>query len=263
MTTQLNKFVLSSSLLLSTILLGAVGLFAALLHPTDPNTDQGDRDDVIEINKTSDFDITGDGSAENWSGTEWVQLNQLNNHEIITYSTRVKVLYSDTGLYVLFECEDARLTATMDEDFMELWHEDVIEIFLWPEQEEPVAYFEYELSPLNYELPILVSNKDNELAHWQPYSNSYTGERKVRHETTVSGGEKSSGASVDQWTAEIFIPFDLLRPLKNIFPEPGTEWRANLYRIDYDDDVQTSYAWQPVSGTFHEYQKFGTFVFSD
>lgn len=221
---------------------------------------QSSRDGVLVINKSSDFEITGDGSSENWARADWVQLKQLNNHDNISYATKVKILYSDTGIYFLFYCEDDKLTATMDEDFMELWHEDVVEIFLWPDEEEPIAYFEYELSPLNYELPLLISNDNGNLAHWMPYSNSYTGDRKVRHKTSVAGGEKKSGASVDQWMGEIFIPFDLLRPLRNIWPESGTQWRANFYRIDYDKG-QTLYAWQPISERFHEYEKFGTIVF--
>ena len=224
------------------------------------NNDPMSQGNNLVITKTGDFDITGEGSSENWEKTDWIQLSQLNNHDNVSYTTRLKILYSDTGMYFLFENEDAVLTATMDEDFMELWHEDVVEIFLWPYEEDPVAYFEYELSPLNYELPLLISNDNGNLAHWQPYSNSYRGDRKVRHHTSVSGGEKESGASVDQWMAEIFLPFDLLRPLKNISPESGTRWRANFYRIDYDKG-QTLYAWQPIDRTFHEYEKFGTIVF--
>ena len=71
------------------------------------------------------------------------------------YETRVKVLYSPTGLYVLMDATDRRLTATMKEDFLDLWNEDVFEFFLWPDEKQPV-YFEYEISPLGFELPILV-----------------------------------------------------------------------------------------------------------
>ena len=37
---------------------------------------------------------------------------------------------------------------------MDLWNEDVFEVFLWTDERYPV-YFEYEISPLNHELPIL------------------------------------------------------------------------------------------------------------
>ena len=47
-----------------------------------------------------------------------------------------------TGLYFLMEGTDRTLTATMNEDFMDLWKEDVFEVFLWTDERFPV-YFEY------------------------------------------------------------------------------------------------------------------------
>lgn len=221
---------------------------------------QSGKDAVAVVKKTSDFAITGDGAADNWLKTEWIELNQLTNHEKRDgLLTKAKVLYSDTGIYFLFHCEDEILTATMDSHFMELWREDVVEVFLWPDESE-VTYFEYELSPLNYELPILVGNVEGKQSHWIPFDYSYKDERKTLHKTSVKGGEKQSGAHITEWTAEFFIPFELLRPLNNIFPESGTSWRANLYRIDYDKGT-THWAWQPIQTNFHDYERFGTFLF--
>ncbi len=217
---------------------------------------------IMFIKKTADFEITGDGSAANWQLTEWVELTQRRNHENTPgLQTKVKVLYSDTGLYVLFYCEDRILNATFTEHFSELWHEDVVEVFLWTDERRPV-YFEYELSPLNIELPLIVSNIDGELLHWIPFLNSYHDEsdRKTRHKTSIIGGEKVSGAEIEGWMAEMYIPFKLLHPLENIYPEPGTRWRANLYRIDYDEGM-TPFSWQPFETNFHDYLNFGTFLF--
>ena len=51
--------------------------------------------------------------------------------------TQIKVLYSNTGLYFLMEGTDKTLTATMSEDFMNLWNEDVFEVFLWTDERFP------------------------------------------------------------------------------------------------------------------------------
>lgn len=228
-----------------------------------PETDLNQQDDsMMYIKKTTDFEITGDGSIENWQITEWIELTQRRNHENTTgLQTKVKVLYSETGLYVLFHCDDRILNATFTEHFAELWHEDVVEVFLWTDESRPV-YFEYELSPLNYELPLIVSNLDGELLHWIPFENSYHAEsdRKIRHKTSIIGGEKKSGAQIEGWMAEMFIPFKVLHPLENIYPESGTRWRANLYRIEYDDGM-TPFSWQPYETNFHDYRNFGTFLF--
>lgn len=214
------------------------------------------RDTEVGIVKSEDFEVTGDGSADSWSKTEWISIppreNNANN-----YTTRVKVLYSTTGIYFLFECEDKVLTATMNSDNMNLWEEDVVEVFLWTEEDFPV-YFEYEISPLNYELPIIVPNYKGRFYGWLPWH--YEGDKKTRHATATRGGPKVPNASIKAWTAEFFIPYKLLAPLPQVPPEPGTKWRANMYRIDYDQEP-THFSWQKTSGSFHDYNSYGTFIF--
>lgn len=210
---------------------------------------------VIKVKPTNDFTVTGNGSHASWNTAAWITLPQRNKQEPL--STKVKTLYSTTGIYFLFHCTDKRISATMQADFLDLWTEDVAEVFLWPDTLQP-AYFEYEISPLNYELPILISNHQGDLVRWQPFH--YDADRKTQHATAVQGGEKKSGASIKSWTAEFFIPFKLLRPLQNITPRPGTAWKANLYRVDYDKD-ETEWSWQLTGKSFHDISKFGYLVF--
>lgn len=210
----------------------------------------------IVIRKTTDFEVTGNGSAKNWSNTEWITIPQRTSTGI-SYLTKAKLLYSATGLYVLFSCQDKKLTNTMQYDFLNLWEEDVIEVFLQPDDQR-AAYFEYEISPLNYELPIIIYNEKGKLNSWMPFH--YEGDRKTKHATTVIGGEKKSNASVTGWTTEVYMPYKLLKPVLDIVPSSGTKWKGNLYRIDYDKG-ETLWSWQLTSGTFHEYEKFGSFRF--
>lgn len=218
----------------------------------------GQSNEVLVVKETEDFDLNGKGTAKNWSATDWVDIHPRDKIPgEVDLNTQLKALYSTTGIYFLFECEDQVLSATMDADFMKLWKEDVVEIFLWPDETSPV-YFEYEIPPLNYELPILISNEEGDLVRWRPFM--YESDRKTRHQTHIEGGKKESGASIAKWTAEFFFPYKLLRPLKNISPESGTEWRANFYRVDYDNG-STAFMWQPVNGTFHSYNRFGTLLF--
>jgi len=204
-------------------------------------------DSVIIVTRCEDFEVSGNGIAEPWNKTEWINIPQRVK-KTDTYLTRAKVLYSENGIYFLFECEDKVLTATMKEDNLDLWNEDVVEVFLWTKEDFPV-YFEYEISPLNYELPIMVPNYKGDFFGWLPWH--YEGDRRTRHATSTS---------VKGWMAEFFIPYKLLSPLPQVPPEPGTTWRANMYRIDYDQS-QTLFSWQKTSNTFHEYNKFGTFIF--
>jgi len=208
------------------------------------------------IIKCQDFRITGTGSSETWSRAEWVDLIPR-NPEDIDYHTKVKVIYSETGIYFLFDCKDKILTSTFRADNLDLWKEDVVEVFLWTDEAFPV-YFEYELSPMNYELPIMVPNFNGNFLGWLPWK--YEGERRTRHETSVSGGKKESGSTITGWIAEFYIPFKLLAPLNNVPPVSGTKWRANMYRLDHDSGTKAFY-WQKTARNFHEYTSFGTFIF--
>lgn len=212
--------------------------------------------DMLRIKKTADFPLSGDGSHANWEKTEWLTLPPYDASAV--YATRVKALYSATGMYFLYFCEDKKLTATMEADFLDLWNEDVIEVFIQPDAKRP-AYFEYELSPLNYELPILIYNDSGRLNSWQPFH--YNKDQKTRHATLVQGGEKKARASVKSWTAEFFIPFKAMKMITDEIPQAGTRWKGNLYRIDYDSGNESLYSWKRTSGNFHEYEKFGTFIF--
>ncbi len=205
---------------------------------------------------TSDFELDGRGSAEVWQSIPWTNLNRRGDGR--ADPTRVKMLYSERGLYVLLDAEDTLLTATIRQDYAQLWREDVLEVFVWPDEQHPV-YFEYEISPLGYELPLLIPNLNGKFLGWIPWE--YEGERRVRKQVHVRGGQPESGAEITGWSAELFIPYALLAPLQNVPPRKGSAWRANFYRMDYDRGRTSSWDWARVGNSFHEYQKFGTIRF--
>ena len=208
----------------------------------------------IKIVKSPDFEITGSGQAPEWNNTKWEDIPQRNNNEAVNYRTRVKIVYSETGIYFLFDCGDKVINSTLQADNLKLWEEDVVEVFLMPDEKYPL-YFEYQLSPLNYELTILIPNLDGNFLGWLPWQ--YEGDRKTRHETSVVN---NSQGDVEGWIAEFFIPWKLLTPLITGPPEKGEKWKANMYRLDYDKGM-TRFSWQKTDINFHEPHNFGTFVF--
>lgn len=213
--------------------------------------------DRIPVKKCKHFSVDGQGSNPQWTITNWVNIPQRKIVKEVL-ETSLKILYSDSGVYFLFRCQDRKITASFSEDFLDLWKEDVVEVFLWPDEDFPV-YFEYEISPLNRELVLLVPNLKGKFFGWRPWH--YDGNRKVQHETWAKEGNIKSGATVEEWRAEFFIPFALLTPLGNVPPEKGIIWRANFYRGDYDLGEWENWAWQPIEKRFHEYQKFGYLYF--
>jgi len=233
-------------------------IFTALFSCTNnqtANINQSEEGGCI-IKKTTDFEVSGNGAAKNWDAASWLTIPQRttagDNHE-----TKVKLLYSATGMYFLYSCNDSKLTNTMQQDFLDLWNEDVIEIFLQPDENIP-AYLEYELSPLDFELPIIIFNENGKLNSWIPFH--YEAERKTRHATSITAGEKKAGGLAGNWMAEVYIPFTLMKPVLKTLPITGTKWKGNLYRIDYDKG-EALWSWKLNSGNFHEYDKFGSFRF--
>jgi hypothetical protein len=205
----------------------------------------------------SDFNITGDGSNAAWQKCAWTALTKRGQGGQ-PYDARFKLLYSGKGIYLLMQGSDQKITATFQKDFEDLWTEDVFEAFFWTDERYPL-YFEYEISPLGFELPIIIPNLDGKILGWRPWH--YEGERKIKKATAVTGGEKKPGASITGWSAEVFIPYVLLTPLTNVPPRSGSRWRANFYRVDHDGGKSTGWHWAPVGPSFHEFQKYGTLIF--
>lgn len=211
------------------------------------------------IPQTTDFAVDGTGNAPNWQAATWQPLQRV-GEGVVDYPTKAKVIYSATGLYFLVDCVDQRLTCTMTEDYADIYREDVVEVFLWPHEPQPL-YFEYEISPLGVELPIMVPNFNGAFMGWRPWH--YEGPRLVRRAATVRGGPQQSMASISGWTVEFFIPFALFTGLGNAVPKSGSVWRANMYRIDYDQTPSSGWAWAPKTArNFHDYKNFGTFRFA-
>ncbi len=207
----------------------------------------------LTIIRTPDFEITGNGSSTEWSKAEWENIPQRSNDKV-SYITKAKVLYSGRGIYFLFYCEDKIITATMQGDNLNLWEEDVVEVFLMPDEKFPL-YFEYQLSPLNYELTLLIPNLDGDFLGWLPWK--YEGERRARRKTIII---KDDGGYVKGWMAEFFIPFKLMEPLITSPPQAGEQWKANMYRLDYDQGP-ARFSWQKTDIHFHEPRNFGTITF--
>jgi hypothetical protein len=200
----------------------------------------------LVVQKTNDFEPSGQGINAAWTTTAWHSITHHSGQA--RYETKFKILYSDNGIYCFYYCQDDHAKATITQHNADLWTEDVVEAFFWPDEQWPV-YFEYELSPKNFELPILVPNFHGNFHGWLPRGDQP--HSKTKHATHVEA---------KSWTAEFFIPFELLKPLQNCPPTKGTIWRANFYRIDYDHG-QSLFAWSPIVQHYHEFDKFGVLVF--
>jgi hypothetical protein len=226
------------------------------IEPSDPAPQTIERLVTCSVPRVEDFALTGDGSAAAWACADWLDLQPTDRKPDM--ATRAKAVYSDTGLYVLMDCEDHRLTCTHMGENADLYKQDVVEFFIWPDQAH-LLYLEYELSPLNEELVLLVSKYAGRYHGWAPWH--YDGTRRTRHATATRGGPAEPFASVTGWSGEVFVPFALFVGFA-VAPKPGDSWRANFYRIDHDTGRRT-WSWSPIAeDNFHQPHEYGAITFA-
>ena len=219
----------------------------ALAHPLKVQ-------DTLRVNKVLPFEIDGAGTNASWNATNWVNLIQLDSSSL-QYPSKFKILYADSGVYVLFSGLDKKITSPYRNDFEDLFRADVFEVFFHPEPSTPI-YLEYEINAYNAELVLLVPNLSKKTFGWAPWK--YTGKKKVVKKVKVH----EQNNEMYKWTAELYFPFKLFIPLQNLDVKKGVCWNANFYRLDYDDTKMVKWAWSPIVKSFHEFEKYGVIQFN-
>ncbi len=174
--------------------------------------------------------------------------------------TRVRLGWSDEALHVLFECEDRDAWGTHTRRDQPLYEEEVVEVFLAPGAEAPIAYFEIEVSPLGTVFDARVENR--------------TGRRADRVTDTAwdcPGLRWAAGRGRERqdWWAALSIPWTSCGADPGA-ALPGT-WRANFYRIERPRGGATEgegtefSAWSPTlaePADFHWPERFGLLLLS-
>lgn len=227
------------------------------IHGYARDTNASPADSLLVVKKTADFKISGTGDHANWQKTSWTALQKLDKAGQ-PYTSRFKILYSAKGIYVLFNGEDAVITSPFSKDFEKIFKGDVFEVFFHPKPDEPI-YFEYEVSPLDKELVLLMVSRNGYIGGWSPWP--YEAGSRVEKKVTINGGVKKNGASVKAWTAELFIPYKLLGAFENTPAVKGAIWKANFCRLDYDTGTMVKWAWAPIETSFHETSRYFSLKF--
>lgn len=197
-------------------------------------------------------DFAPDGSTDKkaWKDAGWSEFSQGMSGKA-TYpeqATRVASLWTDKYIYFAFACQYDALNVFEGEDTSkerwELWNRDVAEVFLNPQPERQLHYYEFEVAPNNQwiDLEITRGEKPNHDTSWNS---------RFEHATRIDSKNHV-------WTAEMRIPLVSMGVLE---VKPGAEWRVNFYRAaGRGDDTQRKFlAWStiPAGTTFHVPSRFG------
>ena len=169
--------------------------------------------------------------------------------------TEARILYDDTYIYFAFRVWDDNIWSTFDTRDQHLWTEEVVEVFIQAAQDEP-SYIELEVNPLGTMLDIYLLDIRKPLKYesW----NSSRLQWAVDVKGTVDGEPGDA-----EWTCEIALPLEDVVTAPNIPPEPGDQWRVNLYRVENMPE-KAGLAWSPtLKRDFHIPSMFGSIVFTD
>ena len=159
--------------------------------------------------------------------------------------TEVRLLYDDTNLYIAFSCVDNYVWGTLTKRDSKIFNEECVEAFLCTSGKLR-QYYEINVSPLNTIFDAIVLNGRNEVGGDRDFSTL------VKYEcaglvTKVFVDGELGVVGARGWSAEYSIPFMSVIGHDNVVPEPGDEWRINLYRIDmHERKKQILSAWSPT-----------------
>lgn len=218
----------------------------------------------LVIPKVADGELTGSGMQPFWETIPWQSMTKLDGGGP-DYTSRFKMAYSNTGIYVLFEGQDSLVSTTYTEDFGELWKGDVFEVFFHPDQAEHLSnnnkggkttsYVEYEINALGKELVLFLNRRDGKVQ--SRYPSRYEGARRISKAVHMQKSSGSGTATIEKWSAEIYFPFILLTDAIHTVPTSGTVWHANFCRIDHDSGHPVKWSWSPgITRSFHELAAF-------
>lgn len=167
--------------------------------------------------------------------------------------TRARLAWDGEALHVRFDCEDRDAWGTFQRRDDPVWQEEAVEVFLAPGEEDPVRYFEFEVSPLGVLFDAAIHNPTSLRA-------DMTGDPSW----DCPGVRWTAGKGKDRqdWWAEILIPWAGISP----DADPPRIWRANLFRIERPRDGETEFSgWSPTLTTpadFHKPARFGVLELS-
>ncbi|HEY8780744.1 MAG TPA: carbohydrate-binding family 9-like protein [Mucilaginibacter sp.] len=144
--------------------------------------------------------------------------------------TNVKMLWSDSCLYIAAQIHDPNVWATLRHHDDIVFRDNDFEVFIDPNNTTH-RYFEIEYNALNTVFDLFLN---------KPYRNGGSAMTSWHVEGMRSAvkvqGTINNSSDIDQgWTIEIAIPFKAVSLGNNIqAPKDGTLWRINFSRVEWD-----------------------------
>ena len=233
----------------------SIGLLLVLAHcgaSSDDAADEGVADLTTAPKPTlvgghAATDLTIDGVADEaaWASATVSSFATFWSGKTSPTTTKVRALWNEHALYMLWELEGAGLNVDMSRPVTvereNLYQEDCVEIFFTPDPAVRQRYFEIELGPKGHYFDLLIDHRTN-----------------VSDEAWSSGLEIATKTDAVKHTATIEVAFrnpELLATLKS-----GAKLPINMFRME-GKAPREYLAWSPTRTprpNFHVTDAFGT-----
>jgi hypothetical protein len=150
------------------------------------------------------------------------------------FSTRAKMLWDETFLYLAAELEEPHVWATLREHDAVIFHDNDFEVFIDPDGDTH-RYYEFEMNAFGTWWDLFLDrpyrDSGNPVNSWEI--------RGIQVGAAVNGIINEPADRDQGWTVEIAIPFAVLK--ENIpggkLPAGGDQYRINFSRVEWQVDI--------------------------
>lgn len=171
--------------------------------------------------------IDGRGLEPEWQRAPVVELQfPWESQKGAKQKTAVRLMWDETFLYALFECEDAEITARHFQRDDPTYLDDAVEIYLNPNPKQDTAYFGFEM---------------NSNAVMYDYFVSFPNFTLIKR-WNLTGFELKTARTGKGWTLELAFPLDDFLDMGRK-PGVGAEWRMQLVRWDGTEPARRLSIW--------------------
>ncbi len=242
--------------------------------------------------------LDGHGHESSWALAPVIELTDRHYTSLMpidSVSTRVKALWNDKGLMVLYHCLDADIQAEVTERDGPVYTDDAVELFLDPDM-DGAHYLQVAVNLRSTKRDVLIPEAGG--------TTLASGWDSGLMSAVYAEGTLTDRSDRDEWwTMELFLPWsgldrkalelnwesddvtyevnarDVLGE-QAVPPRAGDRWKANFNRFDQgrgvrktlvdeeggiigykDGDVASGWGVSPTSGSFHEPSYWGVLVF--
>jgi hypothetical protein len=248
--------------LVSVLFLLCIWIPCKEIHGENQGQRSTGKDYTCRVRKTEiPPEINSDWNSKAWKSARNLRISNFMGERPSHFpETKVKLLYDNRNIYVIFSVSDKYVKAVAKETNGKVWMDSCVEFFFSPGGDTERGYFNFEANCKgvflfqyhldNGQISGFVIREDCE-------------EVKISH--SLKQNVEQEFAEPLEWRLEYSIPFTTLKKYMKVDePGPGVCWRANFYKCADKTSHPHWLTWAPVDypqPKFHLPEFFGKLVF--